>query len=99
MSIKYTSTIIITTLLAACGGGGSSDNPDTDPETNTPSGTVLTGRFIDSPVKGLMYQTPTRSGLTNALGEFAYLEGESVTFYLGGTQLGIALGGRISYSV
>ncbi len=44
---------------------------------------VKTGRFIDSAVAGLSYQTETRSGFTNANGEFSYLEGETVVFGLG----------------
>lgn len=44
---------------------------------------VKKGRFIDSPVAGLRYRTETRSGTTNANGEFTYLAGETVVFGLG----------------
>ncbi len=47
-----------------------------------------TGVFVDGPVVGLHYQTLTRSGLTNGKGEFAYEEGETVTFTVGGVVLG-----------
>lgn len=55
---------------------------------------VLTGTFIASPkgVSGLSYKTATQSGMTNAAGEFKYLEGESISFNVGGIQLGKALG-------
>jgi len=44
----------------------------------------LQGIFLDSPVQGLEYQTRTQSGITNEKGEFNYLEGETVTFLVGG---------------
>lgn len=54
---------------------------------------IMTGTFIASPkgVSGLSYQTATQSGMTNAAGEFKYLEGESVSFNVGGIQLGKVL--------
>jgi hypothetical protein len=60
-------------LLNGCGGGsgGSSDEE------------VLTGRFLDSACAGLTYYTESRSGVTNANGEFTYLAGETVVFGLG----------------
>ncbi|MEW8374214.1 MAG: hypothetical protein AB2722_09930 [Candidatus Thiodiazotropha sp.] len=60
-------------LLNGCGGGsgGSSDEG------------VLTGRFLDSACAGLTYYTQSRSGVTNANGEFTYLAGETVVFGLG----------------
>ena len=75
-------------MLSACGGGGGSENPTVPP---TPS----TGVFVDSPVAGLHYQTPTRSGTTNSVGEYDYLPGEMVTFSIGGISLGSALGGPV----
>ncbi len=58
-------------LLANCGGGGS-DSPST-----------LTGVFIDSPVINIGYRTATQNGDTNSRGEFKYLAGETVTFFIG----------------
>ena len=72
---------VITASLAGCGGGSDSPAPATE---------VKTGVFTDSPVKGLYYETPTRSGLTNEAGEFNYLEGETITFKLGASILGIS---------
>lgn len=76
-------------LLSACGGGGSSDSGNVTP--TTPS----TGVFTDSPVEGLHYETPTRSGITNALGEYEYLPGEIATFSIGGIVLGSAAAGPV----
>ncbi|MBV1876583.1 MAG: hypothetical protein KUG79_02960 [Pseudomonadales bacterium] len=69
-------------LLVACNGGGSS--------SRAPA--VQTGTFVDSAVNGLHYATATQSGTTNAAGEFKYLVGETVSFSLGGIQLGNARG-------
>lgn len=41
---------------------------------------VVTGIFINPPVKGLQYSTPTQSGITNEKGEFQYIIGEKITF-------------------
>jgi len=54
--------------------------------SSTPDGTmdtVLTGVFLDSAVAGLSYSTETLSGVTNANGEFQYINGENVTFSIG----------------
>lgn len=61
-------------LVNGCGGSSSSES-DTENE--------LIGRFVDSAVSGLTYRTETRSGTTNANGEFTYLAGETVVFGLG----------------
>ncbi|MBV1879084.1 MAG: hypothetical protein KUG79_15695 [Pseudomonadales bacterium] len=69
-------------FLVACSGGSSSDNPPP----------LQTGRFVDSAVNGLHYETATQSGITNAAGEFNYFAGETVRFSLGGIELGSAIG-------
>ncbi len=46
------------------------------------------GKFIDSPVVGLDYETDTLTGRTNIGGEFRYEEGESITFSIGDIKLG-----------
>jgi len=63
--------VLVTIFLASCGGGGS-DSPST-----------LTGVFIDSPVINIGYRTATQNGDTNSRGEFKYLAGETVTFFIG----------------
>lgn len=84
------STILIlslTVLLAGCGG---SENSEGD-VVITPSG-PQTGYFVDSPVAGVAYSTPTHSGVTGADGAFTYLPGEIVTFRIGGITLGAGQG-------
>jgi len=58
-------------VLASCGGGGDS------------SSSALTGTFVDSPVINIGYRTATQNGNTNSRGEFRYLAGERVTFFIG----------------
>jgi len=76
--------------LTACGGGGGGDST-----TTTATETVSTGAFIDSAVEGLQYETATRSGTTNSLGEYDYLAGETVTFSIGGIVLGSTIAGPV----
>ena len=78
------SNIILACLLgifvSACGGGGgggSSGGPD-----------IAEGRFFDSPVEGLGYSSGSISGVTDASGTFQYEVGQSVSFFIGGIQLG-----------
>ena len=61
--------------LVACGGGSSS------------SSNTKTGVFLDSPVINIGYRTETLEGVTNSLGEYNYIEGETVTFFIGGLEL------------
>jgi hypothetical protein len=77
--------------LTACGGGG-----DSTTATATATETVSTGVFIDSAVEGLQYETATRSGTTNSLGEYDYLAGETVTFSIGGIVLGSTIAGPVA---
>ena len=49
------------------------------------------GHFIDSPVFGLNYQTPTQWGLTEISGGFDYFPGEEADFWVGQVYLGYAL--------
>ena len=65
-----------TLLIQSCGGGGSSTE------------NISSGQFVDSPVEGLSYQTPTQSGTTDAQGSFKYKKGEYISFKLGDVSLG-----------
>jgi len=69
-------------LVIGCGGGGSG--------SGSGSG-VQTGVFLDSPVSGLTYSTPTLTGQTD-LGIFHYHPYEIVTFSIGSLALGSATG-------
>jgi para-nitrobenzyl esterase len=53
---------------------------------------ALKGVFIDSPVGGLNYTTPTQKGVTKADGIFEYQAGETVTFSIGSLVLGSTTG-------
>ena len=55
----------------------------TDSGSAEGTASVLTGRFVDSPVSGLQYATASQSGVTDANGSFSYLAGEQVTFSIG----------------
>ena len=52
---------------------------------------ILTGVFA-GPVSGLRYQTPTQSGFTGKHGEFSYMQGEAVSFRVGGLVIGAVAG-------
>ena len=72
-------------LITACGGGGGGGKSGDD------SPDVRMGQFIDSPVQGLRYETDTQNGITNADGEFEYIDGESIRFYFGSWLVGEAI--------
>lgn len=72
----------ITPLLIACGGGSGSNPPAASDNT------VRTGQFSGLSISGLHYQTPTQSGLTTSDGEFQYINGEQISFSIGGIELG-----------
>jgi hypothetical protein len=74
---KYLSSLTalsLAVMVSACGGGG-----DATPTSNE----TLTGVFIDSPVINVGYRTATQTGNTNSLGQYTYLDGETVTFFIG----------------
>ena len=66
--------------LVACGGGSSSSS-------NNDSTNTQTGVFLDSSVVNIGYRTETLEGVTNSLGEYDYVEGETVTFFIGDLEL------------
>ncbi len=86
---KIVTLSLLILFLSACGGGGGNETSNVSEEI------VLTGAFIDSPVFGLNYKTPSRSGKTNIKGEFNYLEGETIEFSIGSISLGSAIGNPI----
>ncbi|HEY9120519.1 MAG TPA: hypothetical protein VIN33_12230 [Marinobacter sp.] len=82
-------SLALAVVLSGCGGGGSSsDEPSGEPATPpSPTEVTRTGVFTDSAVANIQYQTATQSGYTSALGEYEYVEGETVTFSIGGIAL------------
>lgn len=77
-------------VSAGCGSGGS-DGPSFIPRPDTQPA-LVTGIFVDGPVVGLSYSTPTQEGLTDENGTFQYRQGETVTFAAGEVILGSTLG-------
>lgn len=94
-------------VVTACGGGGnnnggfvlpvSGNSPaaTTPPATTTPVvAKTITGTFLDASVEGLDYTSGTGAkAATNAAGEFACKEGDTVTFSAGAMPLGSAVCG------
>lgn len=83
-------------FLVACSGSGSS--PNTTNNSIDPSSSnieILQGRFVDSIVEGLAYETDTLSGITDAHGTFTYEQGQVVRFLIGDIFLGEASSGSV----
>ena len=93
-------TASLTAGMTACGGGSSSSSsndtanieeqpPTTDDTSTTISVGSETGRFVDSAVDGIEYETSAGyKGITNSNGEFNYNDGETVSFKLGTINFG-----------
>lgn len=82
-------TVALSAALAACGGG--SDSPATSGVT-TPSkiGSSI-GVLSDAAVQGVAFSTSSGvTGTTNALGQYSYNPGDTVSFKLGTLTLGTA---------
>ncbi len=71
MKTKYSSLLTYTSafLLSACGGSSSDEGEESN---------LLTGRFIDSAVVNIEYETETQKGVTNDRGEFKFNRGEDI---------------------
>jgi hypothetical protein len=72
--MKLISAVLSSLVLVACGGGGGGLTG------------ASTGVFVDSAVAGIGYRTATQSGVTNVKGEYSFLPGETVTFFVGSIQ-------------
>ncbi|MEM8547450.1 MAG: hypothetical protein AAGF46_04715, partial [Pseudomonadota bacterium] len=82
-----TTALLLAVVLAGC---SDSNRPSTTPVATPPVSSVMTGSFAGLEPEGLAYQTETRQGMTGAGGTFEYEAGETVSFALGGTDLGSA---------
>lgn len=87
---KVLSVLLLAVFLAAC----NHDDDDGNNNGGTPPATE-TGVFVDSAVAGLGYRTETREGKTNADGEFEYVDGEMITFFIGDIELPAVTGGEL----
>jgi hypothetical protein len=56
---------------------------------------TLTGVFVDSPVDGLRWVSDNMSGTTDITGEFQYISGAMVEFYVGDILIGEAVGNSV----
>ena len=74
-----TSMILLAVFLTACGGGGS----ESTTATAVPSGPHIGRLVLGGPISGVGYETATFSGTTDANGEFEYMGGERVRFFVG----------------
>ena len=70
--------VVFASALAAC-----SDTSGTSVSVDP----VGVGRIVNPTIVGIAYETATRSGVTDATGAFEYLDGETVRFFLGATEL------------
>src|SRR5690606_821470 len=85
--------IALAGLLSACGG---SDNDSSNSQNPPPSSSTPIGVFTDGPVARVKHLITTSTGesiegTTNDKGEFEYLEGDTVRFFIGDVQLGEAV--------
>ncbi len=65
---------------------------DHNHDNHPPAQPVLNGQFIDDIVVGLRFKNSTLSGVTDEKGNFSYVEGELVQFFVGDIFIGEALG-------
>lgn len=79
---------LLSLSVSGCFSGSSSSSSSAPP----PGPDWRTGVFIDSPVEGLAFRTDSNEGVTDQQGTFRYQAGETVTFFLGGLELGSAPG-------
>jgi len=105
------SIIATALIITACGGGGGGApyNPPVATPTTTPSatpvpatptstpavGSVAKGVYLDSAIEGIEYTSASKSGTTNAAGEFDYVVGEEITFKLWGRTINTTKGGSV----
>lgn len=76
---------LIGLILTGCSGGSGSDAGVNVADSLS---SAVEGTFIDSPVQGLNYMTPTGAGLTDENGRFFCLQGEMIQFMIGDVMLG-----------
>ncbi len=87
---KSIKTSILAVALAALVAQGfvSCSSDDTDGTTD-PGPSTLTGVFLDCEVQGLTFQSGTNTpGVTDENGTFTYTPGQTLSFSVGGVQLG-----------
>ena len=91
------SGIFLVALVIGCSSLHTSSRSGSSPSTaaslsSSVRPVALKGVFVDGPVGGINYATPTLQGVTSADGVFEYQAGEMVTFSIGPLMLGFAKG-------
>jgi len=79
-------SLAVALILTGCDSDSSSSTNDTQDSSGT-----LTGRFVDSAVANIDYNTDSgMSGKTDVNGNFEFIEGDKVSFHIGKLKLGEA---------
>ncbi|HIJ82926.1 MAG TPA: hypothetical protein HPQ00_01845 [Magnetococcales bacterium] len=82
------SLLCLSALTGGCMGQGGGSGAASGTESGPPA-EVKVGKFLDGPTDGLLYRTSGNdTGATDSKGQFTYVDGETVTFYLGSLPLG-----------
>lgn len=84
MDINNYFYILLLCLLVGCGGSSSTEDNQGSIDI-TPN---AFGRLIDSEVKGLKYKSGEHEGITDENGEFSYILGEQIQFFVGDIAIG-----------
>lgn len=86
-------------FFSSGGSGGKVivEDDDDDDEEITPN-IAQTGAFTSPATAGIEYASGTLAGVTDANGQFAYIEGESVQFSIGDIALGAPVEGKPTIS-
>lgn len=74
-------------FLSSCGGSSSTDTSENN-QVSTDVVPNAFGRLIDSEVIGLKYKSGEYEGLTDENGEFGYILGEQIQFFVGDIAIG-----------
>ncbi|MCG8669318.1 MAG: metallophosphoesterase [Pseudomonadales bacterium] len=94
-ALSFAVATVLPLMIAGCGGGGGgggtrSDSSSESSSISTSPAIARTGQVTG--LQGVNYATATKSGTTSNTGQFDYVEGEDVTFYVGDIELGTAEG-------
>ncbi|QIR15892.1 copper resistance protein NlpE [Shewanella aestuarii] len=74
---------LLSGLYLGCGNSNDDNPAPVIAYTTAPEAEPITGVLIDSAVIGIGYKTASQSGVTDAEGNYSYLAGETVTFFIG----------------
>jgi hypothetical protein len=78
--------------FVATSGGHPSESED---EPRNGLVIIIDGQLVDGPVEGIGFQSGSLSGVTGPSGEFQFVEGGEVRFFIGDIALGGAVPGKV----